>query len=441
MQELFNSMNKFRYAAAKSGPKPLPTLFEQSAKAFVNGLLHRVGWTNLRITELHFLPAVALSSIFEEMVSHSSLRKILHNELSDPVLFMRVFSHPCADRLVLENCLRVANLEGKPVLPEMARNWCKIDPENTTSSRINRIGQGLKLGTYLHDAGWAYQSAQVLDAALNLIPLVEESQHCKTLEVECLRAALRAEGSAMLNLKAEATCERLLDTMDSITDDKVLFKVYVEVASNHFKARRVDDGHRWSAKAMDLMNDSTPVESVIELLQLEAQYLYQCQRHDEANLIISQAIHRARTTYGPLHRRYADTLFTYGVCLLEVNAISDGIPVMMELLDIVIKLYGKLTPHVAIIQGHLAYAFYRRSQTTGRFDMAFDQIQKAIVLWGQTMPERKPIIERFYQLRTTIMRGRDHAVAAIADNRAPRWSDYPIISVAEIKQRCLQLVT
>ncbi|XP_062555032.1 amyloid protein-binding protein 2-like [Armigeres subalbatus] len=441
MNDLFNVMNKARYSGVNSGPKTVPTLFQRSAKVFVHEL-NRIGKPGVRIPELHSLPAIALSSIMGEMACYTSVRKTLHQELSDPVLFMRLFTNASADRYVLENCLRKASMVGKPVLPDVAKNWCKMMNEKIlmdySSPSINSIVEALNLGKYLHDAGWSYQSMQVLEIALHMTSFVENSQHRKILEFECLQKLLRAEGSALLKEKADETCARLLAMVSDNTDRKILLKVYLEVANHHFKIRQVVDSHRWTRKAMELMNDSTPVESVIEILQLEALNLFYTERYDEAYLVVSQAIHRARSTFGHLHRRYADTLYTYGVCLLQANVISDAIPIMLELLDVIIKLYGELTPHVAIIQSYLAYGFYRRSQTTGRFDMAYDHIQKAIVLTKQIMPERKQLIENFSEIQSIILTGRDESLAALGENRAARLSDFQIFTVAEIKQRCLQ---
>ncbi|XP_065078941.1 amyloid protein-binding protein 2-like [Ochlerotatus camptorhynchus] len=442
LPDIFNVINKARFSGISNVPKVVPTLYQRSVKAFVSEL-NRIGKPGERIAELHNLPAVALSSIMEEMSHYHSLRPSLHQELSDPVLFMRMFSHEAMDRLVLENCLRKASLIGKPVLPDLATNYCQMvngqDLDENSPRFESRIVEALKLGNYLHEAGWFHQSMEVFDITLRLISHVKDVRLHKMLVLDCTQKMLRSEGSALLTAEADETCQSLLTMIEDDTDNQILLKIYLEVANHHFKAHRVVESHRWNSKAMHLVNDSTAPETVIEVLQLEALYCFHNKHFDNGSLISSQAIHRARYTFGHLHRRYADTLYTYGVCLLKMNAISDAIPILLELLDIITKLYGKYTPHVAIIQSYLAYGFYHRSQTTGRFDMAYDHIQKAIVLANQIMPERRKIIEHFVEVRNMILKGRDDVLVAVGEIRATRLSDFQMFTVQEIKDKCALL--
>ncbi|XP_065078939.1 amyloid protein-binding protein 2-like [Ochlerotatus camptorhynchus] len=442
LPDIFNVINKARFSGINNVPKVVPTLYQRSVKVFVSEL-NRIGKPGEKIAELHDLPAVALSSILQEMSLYPSLRRSLHQELSDPVLFMRMFSHGVTDRLVLENCLRKASLIGKPVLPDLATNYCRMvngqDLDENSPRFERRIMEAMKLGNYLHEAGWCQQSMEVFNITLRLISHVKDVRLHKMLVLDCTQKLLRSEGSALLTAEADETCQSLLSMTEDDTDSEILLKIYLEVANHHFKARRVDESHCWNSKAMQLINESTAPETVIEVLQLEALYCFQTKHYDSGTLISSQAIHRARHTFGHLHRRYADTLYTYGVCLLKMNAISDAIPILLEMLDIITKLYGKYTPHVAIIQSYLAYGFYHRSQTTGRFDMAYDHIQKAIMLAKQIMPERRKIIEHFAEVRNMILKGRDDVLVAVGEIRATRLSDFQVLTIQEIKDKCAQV--
>ncbi|KXJ73445.1 hypothetical protein RP20_CCG015831 [Aedes albopictus] len=436
--DIFNIINKARYSGIIAGPKTAPSLYQLSVKAFVKGL-DRKCKPETRIPKLQLLPAVALISILEEMSCYPSLRKKLHRELCDPVVFMRMFMRFKADRLVLERCLRKASSIGKPVLPELANNWCMMVNEKKSEASSSSVQEAMEFGTYLHEAGWALQSIDVFDIALRMISQLKGDQNQDTVKLICTQKLLRAEGSAMLISKADITCNTLLTMIEGIENNEILLTVFLEVANHHFKAKRIAETHDWTRKAMELMTESTPTEHVIEILQLESIYLYLSQRYESAGMIVNQAIHRARLTFGHLHRRYADTLYTYGVSLLKINAISDSTPVFLELLDIITKLYGTYTPHVAIIQSYLAYGFYRRSQATGRFDMAYDHIQSAITLAKQIIPERQKVINHFCGIRAMILRGHEDVWENVEENRAVRINNFYLFTISEIKHLCFEL--
>ncbi|XP_062557742.1 uncharacterized protein LOC134222599 [Armigeres subalbatus] len=436
---LLNASKRPRYNGIDRLTNKVPSLYQQSIKILFKHVIC-VGQRNKRISKLQNLPVTVLIMVLEEMSSYPSLRRSLHRELSDPKLFMRVFMHLGADRSVLEKCLRKASFLGKPVLPDMANSWCKMMNADKTaknsSQLMNNISAATKLGTYLQEVGWWNHSKKVLDIALLLISQVTETQLYSSLNIECMCKLLRAEGILRVTENADETCDALLKLAECIEDDGVLAQIFLEVASYHEKAERLTESQTWTTKALELLVETSSIETVVEILLLKGRILYRNRRYEDGNLVIGQAIHRARSTFGFHDRRYANALFTYGACLMmTASNYSTAISVLLEPLDIFSKLYGNVTPQVAVIHFYLAYGLYYRD--IGLFDVAsaYDSIQRAILLAEQIMPERRQFIDLCGEVRAAILTELNECLGEESGNRAG-LEDFQILTVAEIKQKC-----
>lgn len=441
ISELFNAVNKARFSGIRIVPANAPSLYQECVKVFV-AEVNRTNKNGKRISELQFLPTAALVNIFEEMCLYPSLRNILRQELSDPALFMRIFNGHASNQHILDRCLREASLSGKPVLSDLATNYCDMargDPlEPGSPAFMSRILATLKLGTYLNEAGWSSSSVDVLVIAKDMISLIKDNRFHKQLELESIQKLLHSEISCA-HPNARQTSEALQELISDSSDADELVKSYIEISYFHYSVEEYDLCHDWNLKVMSLITDSTPIGDVIAVLQLEALFCFAKERYDLGSMLISQAIHRARSKYGNVHPRYADVILTYGECLLLMNAVSDAISTFMELLDITTKLYGQHTPTVPIVQGYLAYGFYLRSHTTGRFDMAQDQIDKAIAQAKQLIPSNQRVLEDLNSIRDMVIKGHDGVRAAMKENQVIKANNYQIFSFPEIRDKCVEL--
>lgn len=439
---LFSTMhNKARFSGIRIVPVNAPSLYQECVKEFV-AEANRSALNGKRISELQFLPTAALVHIFEEMCRHPALRPVVREQLLDPVTFMKLFSGRTCDQLVLEKCLVEASLSGKLVLPDLTKSYCSMVHQYPlkagSKAFINRLEGALKLGIYLREAGWTACAVDVLYIAKNMLALIRSNADYEPLTLECVRHLLIAEADCS-SPRADETCELLLSLISGTTDERILVKVYLAVANYHYMAQRYDQSHEWTLKIMSLITDETPIEDVIEVLQLQALYCVAKQRYDLGNMLMSQAIQRASSHYGDRHRRFADVLQTYGHCLMLMSAFSDAIPVLMRTLDIKTRLYGGLTPHIPFILAHLAYAFYYRSHTTGRFDMALEKIDQAIAMLKEMVPGNKQAFSDFYQLREKILRGHDSAFANTKESKSTQADSYDSFTFPEIREKYLEL--
>nr|XP_029732823.1 uncharacterized protein LOC115268790 [Aedes albopictus] len=441
ISELFNAVNKARFSGIRIVPANAPSLYQECVKVFV-AEVNRTHQNGKRISELQFLPTAALVNIFEEMCLYPSLRNILRQELADPALFMRIFNGHASNQHILDRCLREASLSGKPVLSDLATNYCDMargDPlEPGSPAFMSRILATLKLGTYLNEAGWSSSSVDVIVIAKDMISLIKDNRFHKKLEIECIQKLLHSEISCA-HPNARNTTELLHELIAESTDTDELVKSYIEISYFHYTVEEYDSCHDWNLKVMSLVTDSSPISDVIAVLQLEALFCFAKERYDLGSMLISQAIHRARSKYGNVHPRYADVILTYGECLLLMNAVSDAVSTFMELLDITTKLYGQHTPTVPIVQGYLAYGFYLRSHSTGRFDMAQEMIDKAIAQAKQLIPTGQRVLDDLNAVRDMVIKGHDSVRAAMKENRVIKANNYQIFSFPEIRDKCVEL--
>ncbi|XP_062554931.1 uncharacterized protein LOC134220020 [Armigeres subalbatus] len=441
ISQMFKAVNKARFSGIRIVPANAPSLYQECVKVFV-AEVNRTNKNGKRISELQFLPTAALVNIFEEMCLYPGLRNILRQELADPALFMRIFNGHASNQHILDRCLREASLSGKPVLSDLATNYCDMargDPlEPGSPAFMSRILATMKLGTYLNEAGWSSSSVDVLVIAKDMISLIKDNRFYNKLELECMQKLLHSEISCS-HPNARQTSENLQKYIVDNTNADDLVKSYIEISYFHYSVHEYDLCHDFAVKVMNLVTDSTAIGDVIAVLQLEALYCFAKERYDLGCMLISQAIHRARSKYGNLHPRYADVILTYGECLLLMNAVSDAISTFMELLDITTKLYGQHTPTVPIVQGYLAYGFYLRSHTTGRFDMAQNHIDKAIAHAKQIIPTNQRVLGDLNAIYNIVIKGHDGERAAMKENHAIRANNYQIFSFPEIRDKYVEL--
>lgn len=455
ISELFQTMHKARFSGIRIVPENSPSLQQSCVRAFVESVRSPskcLPTDEERMVQLQFLPAPLLTPILDRMCSHPELRDLLRDELTDPVLFMKLFNGYAPDYETLEKCLREATrAPGRPaVLRDLAHNYCdmlrtelrlcKKQEGGGDQTRIRaRILESLRFGDYLHEAGWCRCGAEVLALAQELIALLPDPG--RPLQMECLVRLLRAQIGACMSGASARTVERLLtfvveqDGNGESRPPLPLVKAYLQLGSYYYHVQRdYDRCHQWALRALASTGDG----DVIDVLQLIALFCVAKERHDLGNMLISQAVQRARTEYGSLHRRYAAVLQQYGFVLLRMNAILPAITAFAECLDVTGRIYGLLSPHAVVLEGYLAHCLYLRSHTTGRFDMALRHAETAIDLARQLMPTSRRVEEQLRRTRDLILRGPDSR-RDTKESQPSRERDFHAFSLREIKEKFFEL--
>ncbi|XP_049292814.1 amyloid protein-binding protein 2 [Anopheles funestus] len=457
ISELFQTMHKARFSGIRIVPENSPSLQQSCVRAFVESVRKtKNGDSAERLMQLQFLPAPLLTPILDRMCRYPELRDMLRDELTDPVVFMKLFNGYVPDYDTLEKCLREAARScGRPaVLRDLANNYCDMlrtelllvlhKGETQNQSRIRaRVLESLRFGDYLYEAGWCRCGAEVLTLTNELIELLP--QPGRPLQMECLVRLLRAQIGACLTSRAAHTVQRLLTFVEMPAGEPgapllPLVKAYLQLGSYYYHVQDYDRCHQWALRALASAADGdAPAKGdVIDVLQLIALFCIAKERHDLGNMLISQAVQRARTVYGSLHRKYADVLQQYGFVLLRMNAILPAITAFTECLDITGRVYGLLSPHAVVLEGYLAHCLYLRSHTTGRFDMALRHAETALDLARQLMPTSRRVHQQLEHTRAVILRGPDNR-RDTKESQPSRERDFHSFSLREIKEKFFEL--
>ncbi|XP_053680970.1 amyloid protein-binding protein 2-like [Anopheles nili] len=462
ISELFQTMHKARFSGIRIVPENSPSLQQSCVRAFVAESVRVVKngpSCDDRLEQLQFLPAPLLTPILDRMSSHPELRGRLRDKLTDPVLFMRLFNGYAADFDTLERCLReAAQVSDRPaVLKDLAVNYCdmlRVElrkggslAERQPDAVRSRVRESLRLGDYLYEAGWCRCGADVLALAHELLELLPMATSRLQLEMECLVRLLRAQIGACLTSRAASTVDRLLTFVGGPGGDPTgeqlpvpLVKAYLQLGSYYYHVQDYDRCHHWALRALGATVDgNAPANGdAIDVLQLIALFCIAKERHDLGNMLISQAVRRARTEYGSLHRRYADVLQQYGFVLLRMNAILPAITAFTECLDVTGRVYGMASPHAVILEGYLAHCLYLRSHTTGRFDMALRHAEAALELAQRLMPTSRRVRQQLEHTRDLILRGPDRQ-RDTKESQPTREREYRAFTLHEIKEKFFEL--
>lgn len=461
ISELFQTMHKARFSGIRIVPENSPSLQQTCVRAFVESVrrtrTQQQQCSEERLMQLQFLPAPLLTPILDRMCRYPELRGMLRDELTDPVLFMKLFNGYAPDYDTLEKCLReAARTAGRPaVLRDLAHNYCDMlrtelrvaslrKGETRDQPRIRaRVLESLRFGDYLYEAGWCRCGAEVLALAQDLLGLLVPPA-TRALQLECLVRLLRAQIGACLTARASHTVQRLHAFLQQVGETAPLLplvKAYLQLGSYYYHVQDYDRCHQWALRALASAadGDDAPAKGdVIDVLQLIALFCVAKERHDLANMLISQAVQRARTEYGGLHRKYADVLQQYGFVLLRMNAILPAITAFTECLDVTGRVYGLLSPHAVVLEGYLAHCLYLRSHTTGRFDMALRHAETALELASQLMPASRRVREQLERTRDLILRGPDQR-RDTKESQPSRERDYHPFTLREIKEKFFEL--
>uniref|UniRef100_A0A182Y725 Uncharacterized protein n=1 Tax=Anopheles stephensi TaxID=30069 RepID=A0A182Y725_ANOST len=458
ISELFQTMHKARFSGIRIVPENSPSLQQSCVRAFVESVRKaKKGDSEGWLRQLQFLPAPLLTPILDRMCRYPELRDMLRDELTDPVLFMKLFNGYALDYDTLEKCLReAARSVGRPaVLRDLANNYCdmlrtelmrlrKAETQSKQSRIRARVLESLRFGDYLYEAGWCRCGAEVLTLTQELIALLPAPG--RPLQMESLARLLRAQIGACLTSRAAATVQRLVALVEMPVGESgavplPLVKAYLQLGSYYYHVQDYERCHQWALRALASAADGgdAPAKGdVIDVLQLIALFCIAKERHDLGNMLISQAVQRARTVYGSLHRKYADVLQQYGFVLLRMNAILPAITAFTECLDVTGRVYGLLSPHAVVLEGYLAHCLYLRSHTTGRFDMALRHAETALDLARQLMPTSRCVRRQLEHTRDMILRGPDDR-RDTKESQPSRERDFHAFSLREIKEKFFEL--
>ncbi|XP_026848269.1 amyloid protein-binding protein 2 [Drosophila persimilis] len=263
------------------------------------------------------------------------------------------------------------------------------DLEELNGEELQAIDLGLRLGSFLSEAGWMQESISVLTCLNERLKRLPPHKYWLVMRLDCLQRLLYAE-SAHCNFKlAQRTYNDLMELKSSINDrvpaDLVAI-TYTQISAMFFARNEYNNSHMWSLHAMRRLKHSATPRIAIDVLRQAAKACVVKRDFARANLLICQAVRRAREHFGRRHQKYGDTLLDYGFFLLNVDSVFQSVNVYKEALGVRRGIFGNMNFHVAIAHEDLSYAYYVHEYSTGEFSCAQDHVDKAVSIMKKLVP-------------------------------------------------------
>ncbi|XP_055370837.1 amyloid protein-binding protein 2 isoform X2 [Condylostylus longicornis] len=352
------------------------------------------------------------------MARKNKLRDMLNEQLTDLEVFGRLLRISAA-RQKLFKCLSALMSSGKPLATQLQNKFImryvmmpKVQLSNTSEiiSQTyqtfsddfddNAIDFGLRLGSFLSEAGWLSESINILSCVASRLERCELTQSTLLLRLDCLQRLLHSEANLCSFKSADRTYQTIMDLVKSsnssflnkftttsyVLPKSLLANIYAQLSVLFFARSEYTKSYEWSIKALNCLNSTTPEKIVIDVLRQAARSCVVKREFKRANMLICQALRRAKIKFGRHHQKYADALLDYGFFLLNVDSVSQSVDIYEEALSIKRHIFGDNNFHVAIAHEDLSYAYYVYEYSSGNFRLAKENVEKAVKLMKNLVP-------------------------------------------------------
>lgn len=463
------------------------SLYQQCLLAYVRNLNHNVSSLD-RMAELRHLPTVILASVYDQMCNFDSLKDILLAQLTDLETFNRLIRQASLKQIMFK-CVQTLMTAHRMVVSELQTNFCRSTSvyylQNTAvtdavrdacledytatgrqdqdqanwrvvSAFVDQIDNGVRLGSFLCEAGWLEDSLHVFDVTLAMIQLLRASCMRYLIELNCIQKLLCAQTAFCCFKEANVTCAQALAIIDKLTqqhqqdrklqqqepcsssssssstswksnsrrrsragfgcsshgDDvdalsnipnSLLANIYQQISVLHFYRSEYDLSYRWSIRALKHINKHTPDRIIVDVLRQVAKSCVVKRQFQSASMLIKQAVCRARNSFGTNHQKYADALLDYGFFLLNVDSIAYSVAVYTEAHEILCRIFGPRNLHVAVAHEDLAYCLYVLEYSSGKFDSATANVERAIDIMKELVPSNHLMLASAKRVKALIL--------------------------------------
>ncbi|XP_034109645.1 amyloid protein-binding protein 2 [Drosophila albomicans] len=278
------------------------------------------------------------------------------------------------------------------------------------------IDLGLRLGSFLSEAGWMQESISVLSCLNERLKRMPPFKNMLVTRVDCLQRLLYAESSHCNFKLAQQTYAELIKLapmFDRQVPSPLIAMAYTQISSMYFARNEYNNSHMWSVKALHHLHVSAPTRVAIDVLRQAAKACVVKRDFARANLLICQAVRRAREHFGPTHQKYGDALLDYGFFLLNVDSVFQSVNVYKEALAVRRGIFGNMNFHVAIAHEDLSYAYYVHEYSTGDFSCAQDHVDKAVNIMKNLVPSNHLMLASAKRVKALLLE--EIALDKIAD--------------------------
>lgn len=344
---------------------------------------------------------------------------------------------------------------------------------------LDQIDNGIRLGSFLSESGWIDDSLHVFNTTLAMIQMLRKDYIRYLIELNCLQKLLCAETAFCCFKEANTTCARILHIIDKLTQENqqrrrqqrlaasstsgssstsattsshrnktshgsnsinsttitsidndslsnipnsLLANIYQQISVLHFYRSEYDLSYRWSVRALKHINKYTPDKVIVDVLRQMAKSCVVKRQFRSASMLIKQAVCRARASFGTDHQKYADALQDYGFFLLNIDEIAKSVAVYTEAHEILCRIFGSRNLHVAVAHEDLAYCLYVLEYSSGKFDSATANVERAIDIMKELVPSNHLMLASAKRVKALILEeiALDSLPSAVDHNRCKK---------------------
>lgn len=121
---------------------------------------------------------------------------------------------------------------------------------------------GLRLGSFLSEAGWMNESIQILSCLLPAFNILESKYSNSILNLDCLQRLLHAQASFCYFKDASITVKNAMKIINQLNLENIpnslLANVYIQISMLHFLRSEYDLSYNWSIKALKRLRNDIP---------------------------------------------------------------------------------------------------------------------------------------------------------------------------------------
>ncbi|XP_014209182.1 amyloid protein-binding protein 2 isoform X2 [Copidosoma floridanum] len=356
---------------------------------------------------INFLPENVLFDLYYQLYKNRKLC-LLGMELSDLNTLLRMLK-VTNKRIHLHKSFQALMDHGTKIGNELAisYNLCYLGNKDNFSAHETIINLGLRLGKFLNDAGWYFESEQVLLACKDLCVSGPQNPEnwCRTLD--CCYKLLHAQTAYCMFNEATKTCDLALQTIEKLNNTEYTninhAAFYAELGVLYFSRSEYDKAYKWSVEALNQLKPSLSPHIIINVLRQTAKSCIMMREYKKAGLLIKHAVCLARELFDRQDPKYSDVLIDYGFYLLNSDSIPNSVIVYKFALDIRKEIFGKYNLQVAMAHEDLAYALYVQEYNSGKFSLASHHVNKAIEIMEKLLPSEHLLLASAKRVKALIL--------------------------------------
>ncbi|KAK9512847.1 hypothetical protein O3M35_001174 [Rhynocoris fuscipes] len=360
--------------------------------------------------ELRILPETILFDVFITLF-HQDRLCVLGMEFSDLAVFSRMLK-VTNKRLELIKCFQALMKHGTGLAKELASGYeikcnCTLQDNTDIMEKLSVIDVGIRLGSFLSDAGWFAESGKVLQCCKDLCLTLPDEINSWIKTLDCCHKLLHAEvvysnfNSATLTKKL---AEEIISKIKSSSGECIcLAGIYTQFSLYSFYMSDYNEAYSWSIKSIRELGPNVCRRMTVEALSQASKACVVKRKFSKAVALVRQAVYLARESFGTNHPKYADTLLDYGFYLLNSDSMKDSVTVYGQALKLKTEIYGQLNLHVAVSHEDLAYALYVHEYSSGRFTAARQHAEDAINLMILLLPKEHLMLASAQRVKALIL--------------------------------------